>query len=150
MDVNGELAAAVLRLVANWSSLWLWGLAWWFFFIALMSNLVCFQQKHRMPFSMTWFSFIFPQTALTTATFNIGMAFEVDAINVIGCVMTCLLILVWFVVVGMMIRAICQKQILWPEKGEDKSEGGFSMPKEKEGLQSHKGNENRTGADDNV
>ena len=150
MDVNGALAASILRLVANWSSLWLWGLAWWFFFIALMSNLVCFQQKHRMPFAVTWFSFIFPQTALTTATFNIGSSFDIPAINVLGCVMTCMLIVVWFFVVGMMIRAIIKKQILWPEKGEDKTEGGFSMPNAKEEPWVDKGKENSTGDDDNV
>lgn len=125
MDVPGALAAQILRLVANWCSLWLWGLAWWFFFVSLLSNLVCLREKHRMPFAMTWFSFIFPQTALTTATFAVAEAFDVDALRIIGCVMTCLLVLAWFLVVGFMIRAVVNKQILWPEKGEDKTEGGF-------------------------
>ena len=132
MGVYGALAASILRIVANWVSLWLWGLAWWFFFISLLSNLVCFQKKHQMPFAMTWFSFIFPQTALTTATFAVAEAFDVPTIRVIGCVMTCLLVLVWFFVVGMMVRAIGKKQILWPEKGEDKTEGGFRFPMERE------------------
>ena len=125
MDVPGQLAAQILRLVANWMSLWLWGLAWWFFFVSLLSNLVCLREKHHMPFAMTWFSFIFPQTALTTATFAIAEAFDVAAIRIIGCVMTCLLVLAWFVVVGFMIKAVVNKQILWPERGEDKTEGGF-------------------------
>ena len=125
MDVPGVLAAQILRLVANWMSLWLWGLAWWFFFVSLLSNVACLRENHRMPFAMTWFSFIFPQTALTTATFAIAEAFDVDAIRVIGCVMTGLLIVVWVFVVAAMIRAVVKKEILWPEKGEDKSEGGF-------------------------
>ncbi|KIX02797.1 uncharacterized protein Z518_08740 [Rhinocladiella mackenziei CBS 650.93] len=125
MDVPGVLATQILRLVANWMSLWLWGLAWWFFFVSLLSNIDCLRENHHMPFAMTWFSFIFPQTALTTATFAIAEAFDVDAIRIIGCVMTCLLVLVWFLVVGFMIRAVITKQILWPEKGEDKTEGGF-------------------------
>lgn len=132
MDVPNLLASQILRLVANWMSLWLWGLAFWFFFISLLSNLVCFRANHHMPFAMTWFSFIFPQTALTTATFRIAEAFDVQAIRILGCVMTCLLILVWFFVVGMMIKAIIQKQILWPEKGEDKTEGGFIQPEKVE------------------
>jgi tellurite resistance protein TehA-like permease len=125
MDVPGVLAAQILRLVANWMCLWLWGLAWWFFFVSLLSNMACLHGDHHMPFAMTWFSFIFPQTALTTATFAIAEAFDVGAIRIIGCVMTVILILVWFLVVGCMIRAIITKQVLWPEKGEDKSEGGF-------------------------
>lgn len=125
MGVPGVLAAQVLRLVANWMSLWLWGLAWWFFFVSLLCNIDCLREDHRMPFAMTWFSFIFPQTALTTATFSVAQAFDVGAIRIIGCVMTCLLILAWAAVVGFMIRAVIIKQILWPEQGEDKSEGGF-------------------------
>jgi tellurite resistance protein TehA-like permease len=74
---------------------------------------------------MTWFSFVFPQTALVTATFAIGKAFESHAIQVIGCVMACMLILLWSFVIGTMIRAIIIHQILWPQKGEDRDEGGF-------------------------
>jgi C4-dicarboxylate transporter/malic acid transport protein len=126
-DVPGLLAAQILHLVANWVCLWLWGLAWWFFFVSLLSNIDCFRQKHQIPFAMTWFSFIFPQTALTTATFAIAEAFEVSAIRIIGCVMTVALIIVWLIVVAFMIRAIINKQILWPEMGEDKEEGGFQL-----------------------
>lgn len=125
MDVPGTLAAQILRLVASWMSLWLWGLAWWFFFVSLVSNIDCLRDEHRMPFAMTWFSFIFPQTALTTATFAVAEAFDVAAIRIIGCVMTCLLIVAWLFVLAYMVRAVVQKQILWPERGEDKTEGGF-------------------------
>lgn len=81
-----------------------------------------------MTFSMTWYSYVFPNTALITATFAIGKAFESRAIQMIGCIMTPLLIAVWFFVFGMMIRAIILKQILWPQKGEDKDEAGFKGP----------------------
>ena len=74
---------------------------------------------------MTWFSFVLPQTALVTATFAIGKAFESHAIQVIGCVMTCMLVGLWLFVMGAMVRAIIIRHILWPQKGEDKNEGGF-------------------------
>lgn len=77
---------------------------------------------------MTWFSFVFPNTALITATFAIGKAFDCFAIQVAGCVMTCVLILVWMFVFGMMIRAIVLKRILWPQRQEDRDEGGFKAP----------------------
>lgn len=131
MGVSGVLAAQILSLVANWMCLWLWGLAWWFFFfISLLSNIACLRQKHRIPFAMTWFSFNFPQTALTTATFAVADAFNVQALRIIGCAMTCLLVLAWCVVVGFMIRAIINKQVLWPELGDDKSEGGLQANSE--------------------
>ena len=129
MDVPCPLAASILKLIANWACLWLWGLALWFFFISLLSNLVCLRQKHHMPFAMTWFSFIFPQTALISATFRIGHAFDVRAIRIIGCVMTGCSILVWLIVVGMMARAILNRQILWPKKGEDMTEDRFFLPR---------------------
>lgn len=37
------------------------------------------------------------------------------------------LILMYIFVFCMMIRAIILRQILWPQKGEDKDEGGFEM-----------------------
>ena len=128
MGLSSPLAAEVLKIVANWASLWLWGLAFWFFFVSLAANLACLRDKHhQIPFAMTWFSFIFPQTALTSATLKVGEAFHIKAIQWIGCVMAVLLVGVWIFVMTMMIRAIIRKEILWPEKGEDRREGGFEM-----------------------
>ena len=80
---------------------------------------------------MTWFSFVFPNTALCTSTFAIGRAFQSNVIQILGCIFACLLVLVWGIVVSMMVRAVILKQILWPQKGEDKCEGGFHCDNEK-------------------
>lgn len=77
---------------------------------------------------MTWYSFVFPNTALITATFAIGKAFNSRIIQIVGCALTPILILVWLFVFIMMIRAIKLKQILWPQKGEDKDEIGYQGP----------------------
>lgn len=37
------------------------------------------------------------------------------------------LLLMYAFVVYMMVRAIIFRQILWPQKGEDKDEGGFEI-----------------------
>jgi Voltage-dependent anion channel len=91
-----------------------YSLALWFFLVSVGAHYTCVRGK--MLFAMNWFSFIFPNTALTTATFAIANAFNSPAIAIVGCVMTCLL---------MMFRAVYLRQILWPQKGEDKDEGGF-------------------------
>lgn len=39
--------------------------------------------------------------------------------------MTVALVILWFYVFGMMIRAVIMKQILWPQKQEDRDEGGW-------------------------
>ena len=100
-----------------------YSLALWFFLVSVGAHYTCV--RGQMLFAMNWFSFIFPNTALTTATFAISKAFNSPAIAIIGCVMTCLLVLTWVWVVFMMFRAIYLRQILWPQKGEDRNEGGF-------------------------
>jgi C4-dicarboxylate transporter/malic acid transport protein len=123
---NGALAADVLKVVVDFSALWLWGLAIFFFFIASGAHWSVIGPG-RLVFSMAWFSFIFPNTALVTATFAIGKAFSCKPILVIGCAMVIFLVLMYFFVFYMMVRAIVLKQILWPQKGEDKDEGGFEV-----------------------
>lgn len=121
------LAATIIKVVAAYMSLWIWGLAIWFFFISVGAHWSCV--KHgRMMFTMTWFSYVFPNTALITSTFAVGKTFNSSAIQIVGCVLTPVLIVVWFAVFGMMIRALYLKHILWPQKGEDKDEGGFIHP----------------------
>lgn len=63
--------------------------------------------------------------ALTTATFAVGKALNNVAINVVGCVMACFLVVAWVTVFSVMIRAIILKDILWPQKQEDREEGGW-------------------------
>lgn len=64
---------------------------------------------------MTFFSFVFPNTALVTATYQIGRAFDCRPIEIVGCVLTGILILVWTAVFGMMIRCIVRRELLWPK-----------------------------------
>ncbi|KAK3724195.1 hypothetical protein LTR37_001320 [Vermiconidia calcicola] len=70
--------------------------------------------------------------ALTTATFAIGRALDNVPIKVFGCVLACLLVIAWFTVFSIMIRAVIMKDILWPQKQEDREEGGWrTNPDEK-------------------
>ena len=74
---------------------------------------------------MTWYSFVFPNTGLLTATFAIGGAVDSPAIEWVGSILTIVLIMVWLFVFVMMIRAVWNRQILWPQKQEDRDEGGW-------------------------
>nr|POE50720.1 malic acid transport protein [Quercus suber] len=121
---NGELAGRVSMFIANWAGLWLWGLAFWFFFVSVGAHWSVIKNGGAT-FSMTFYSYIFPNTALTTATFAIGKALSNKPINIVGCVMSGLLVLTWLIVFSMMIRAVFLKDILWPEKQEDREEGGW-------------------------
>jgi hypothetical protein len=124
---NGELAGKVGMICANYMGLWLWGLALWFFFVSVGAHWSC-ARRGKMDFAMTWYSFIFPNTALTTATFAIARALNGNKpIEYVGCAMTIALICMWFFVVTMNVRAVVIRQILWPEKQEDRTEGGWKQ-----------------------
>lgn len=86
---NGELAANISRVMSVWAGLWLWGLAFWFFIVSVGAHWSCVQ-KRRMTFAMTFYSYVFPNTALTTATFAIAKALDNRPITILGCVMTCI------------------------------------------------------------
>lgn len=124
---NGELAGRVGMICANFVGLWLWGLALWFFFVSVGAHWSC-AAKGKMDFAMTWYSFVFPNTALATATFAIARGLNGNRpIEYIGCAMTVGIILMWFFVVGMNIRAVKIHQIMWPERQEDRTEGGWKQ-----------------------
>ena len=124
---NREIAVMILKVIPAWISLWIWGLACWFFFISVGAHWSVIKH-HKIVFTMTWYSYVFPNTALVSAMFAVGKAFDSGVIQIIGCVLTLILILLWSFIVGMMVRAIALKQILWPQKGEDKDEGGITGP----------------------
>ena len=121
---NGRLAGDISMILANWTGLWLWGLALWFFLVSVFAHWSTVRHN-RWQFAMTWYSYVFPNTALVTATFAIAEALDSRAIRVFGCAMTCLLVLLWATVFACMIRAVVVKDILWPQKQEDRDEGGF-------------------------
>lgn len=126
IDGAGELTGQISLVAANWVGLWLWGLALWFFLVSVGAHFSA-ATRGRMEFAMTWYSFVFPNTALTTATFAVARALDGNrSIEVLGCTMTVALVLVWLFVVAMMLRALWNKQILWPQKQEDRDEGGWN------------------------
>ncbi|KAI9673090.1 MAG: hypothetical protein M1829_004404 [Trizodia sp. TS-e1964] len=122
---DGPRAAFILRVIANFAGVWLWGLSIWFFLVSVFAHYSCVNKSGRFQFAMSWYSFVFPNTALVTATLAIGDAFGSHSIQVLGTVMAVMVIILWFIVFIMMIRAVKLKHILWPHMGEDKDEGGF-------------------------
>ena len=48
--------------------------------------------------------------------------------------MAILVIIVWITVFSAMIRAVIMKDILWPQKQEDREEGGWKKPAEEKDV----------------
>jgi tellurite resistance protein TehA-like permease len=61
-----EHAISILRLFSYMAGLWLYGLSIWFFLVSVGSlwKYVKPENRKKMLFQMTWFSFVFPNTAL--------------------------------------------------------------------------------------
>lgn len=59
-----EDAVSIVKLLAFAVGLWLWGLSIWFFLVSVGSLAKYIRPDRKMPFQMTWFSFVFPNTAL--------------------------------------------------------------------------------------
>ncbi|KAK3320840.1 voltage-dependent anion channel-domain-containing protein [Cercophora scortea] len=110
-------AVYILRLLAYVTGLWLWGLSIWFFLVSVGSLWKYLRPEHRskMSFQMTWFSFVFPNTALVAATEQLGRAFESPGLQICGCVLAGCIVLVWVLVFGCMIKCLWKRELLWPK-----------------------------------
>lgn len=61
---GGDHTVEIIKVVSLLVSLWLWGLAMWFFLVSVGSLWKYTRVGSSMPFQMTWWSFVFPNTAL--------------------------------------------------------------------------------------
>ncbi|TAQ83413.1 hypothetical protein B7494_g8262 [Chlorociboria aeruginascens] len=110
-------ATVTLKLLSDVAGLWMWGLCLWFFIVSVGAHWQVMRPNdpdHHLRFDMTWYSFVFPNTALVTATQAIGKSLESRAIQIFGTVMAALLVLVWIFVFAMMVRAFLLRRLLWP------------------------------------
>ncbi|KAK3387134.1 voltage-dependent anion channel-domain-containing protein [Podospora didyma] len=113
-------AVYILKLLAYMTGLWLWGLSIWFFLVSVGSLWKYLRPENRakMHFQMTWFSFVFPNTALVTATEQLGRAFECQGLEIFGSVLAAIIVIVWILVFTRMLHCLWKRELLWP-KDED-------------------------------
>ncbi|KAK0747582.1 voltage-dependent anion channel-domain-containing protein [Apiosordaria backusii] len=83
------LSAEILQVLSYMTGLWLWGLSVWFFLVSVGSlwKYLRPEKKEGFKFQMTWFSFVFPNTALVTATEAIGIQLGSEGLKIFGCVL---------------------------------------------------------------
>ena len=112
-DITSD--APTLRTMAMFSALFLWVLAAWFFFIALVA-VVSSPPKF---FHLGWWAMVFPNVGFTLATISIGDLLQVEAVLWVANGMTILVGMAWLFVLVFNIRAVIIGDILWPGKDED-------------------------------
>ncbi|KAK7977972.1 hypothetical protein PG996_004019 [Apiospora saccharicola] len=118
-DMDGRIYAVYsLKVLSIVVGLWLWGLSKWFFIVSVGSLHKYLRKEHTMPFQMTWWSFVFPNTALVTATSALSKAFDNTGLKIYSCVMAAALIFVWGLVLIRMMKALWHHEVLWPKEIE--------------------------------
>ena len=105
-----------LVTIATFSAIFLWSLAFWFFSISLLAVSAGARQ---MRFSLTWWSFVFPNTGFVIITTEIGTQLASEGILWIASIMTILLVAAWLIVLCCHVYAVCTSRILYPGKDED-------------------------------
>lgn len=113
------LAPEVLRIMALWVGIWLWCLAFWFFAVAFVAN-VSSALKWQLRFSMSWWTFVFPNVGFVLATGLIGEELGSEAIQWVCTAMTVLLTATWFLDIFAQVLAVAKHNILWPGRDEDR------------------------------
>ncbi|KAF5622515.1 Malic acid transport [Fusarium sp. NRRL 52700] len=110
--------AAIIKVISILVSLWLWGLAMWFFIVCVGALWKYPLSGHHLPFQMTWWSFVFPNTALVTATSVMGKIFDSNGLHIFASVMSVAIIVVWGLIFIRMCWSLKSRKLLWPKDGK--------------------------------
>uniref|UniRef100_A0A8H7NPU7 C4-dicarboxylate transporter/malic acid transport protein n=1 Tax=Bionectria ochroleuca TaxID=29856 RepID=A0A8H7NPU7_BIOOC len=114
--LGSEMTVDILKVLSVLVGLWFWGLCIWFFLVSLGSLWKYVRTGSSIPFQMTWWSFVFPNTALVTATQTMSNVFDSKGIHICACVLTVVLIIVWVGVFITMLHCLRTKKLLYPKQ----------------------------------
>ncbi len=106
----------VVKIMATFTSVFMWCLAFWFFSIAAVA---CIGAFGRMSFHLSWWAFVFPNVGFTIATIKIGQQFRSQGVQWVGTAMTLLIVVIYLFVLFCHVRAVWRRQILFPGRDED-------------------------------
>jgi C4-dicarboxylate transporter/malic acid transport protein len=118
-QANPDIISDIFRIGGLTSAVFLWLLAFWFFCITVVA-VISGIRTGEMVFSLSWWSFVFPNVGLVLSMTAIGEALGSDGILWVSSVATVILVGVWLTVGVLHVRAIWKRQILWPGKDEDR------------------------------
>ncbi|KAF7712497.1 Uncharacterized protein PECH_004641 [Penicillium ucsense] len=118
MQIFGQAqrTAQVLNIVATVSSIFMWCLSFWLFSIAMVA---CLLAAREMRFSLSWWSFAFPNIGLIIATISIDRQLQSEGILWVGSVATILMVMLYLFIATMHVRAVIKHQILCKGQDED-------------------------------
>ena len=110
------IVADGVKVAAIYVSIFLWGLAFWFFISAVAAVFAGMPDRR---FHLSWWSFVFPNVGFTIACIRMGVALQNDGILWLSSAMTITLFIVWAFVAFRCVRAVIKREIVWPGHDED-------------------------------
>ena len=129
LDIDSIPVGDVFKAVAVTVGIFLWLVSFWFSALSTVSVLVSAKESH---FTLNWWAFVFPNVGLVIALLQIAEALKLNGVQMICSGATVMLTLVWVFLVFMNLRALAQKEVLWPGKDED-MENIDGIPEELDG-----------------
>lgn len=114
--LSAQETIAIMRLLATMTAVFIWSLAFWFFCIAVVANLAAWKEHG---FRMNWWAFVFPNVGFTIATIRIGDMLRSPGVHVVGSFLTVVLVIVYFWVLGCMVRAVWRRDVMSRGRDED-------------------------------
>jgi tellurite resistance protein TehA-like permease len=122
LDIDSIPVGDVFKVVAVASGIFLWLLSFWFSALSTVGVLISLKEAH---FTLNWWAFIFPNVGLVIALLQIAEALKLSSVQMICSGATFLLVLAWVFLAVMNVRALVQKEVLWPgqDEGMDEVDG---------------------------
>lgn len=114
-DGNGVIDIHFIRQMALLGAVFLWGLSFWWWGIALIA-VISSRPKY---FHLGWWASVFPNTGFTLATISIGKTLNSDIIMGFSVFMSICLLTTYFFVLYHNIRAVLNQDIMYPGRDED-------------------------------
>ncbi|KAK4159511.1 voltage-dependent anion channel-domain-containing protein [Cladorrhinum sp. PSN259] len=114
--VDANTLTAAVKLLAINSAVFLWGLSFWFFASASVAVMAGMPDRK---FHLSWWSFVFPNVGFTLASIRMGKTLGNEGLLWFSSVMSVLLFLAWAFIAFRCVRAVYQREIVWPGHDED-------------------------------
>ncbi|PSS00893.1 voltage-dependent anion channel, partial [Coniella lustricola] len=115
LDSDGTVDVHSIRALAILAGIFLWGLALWWWGVALIA-VISSRPKY---FHLGWWASVFPNTGFTLATITLGNALHSDIILGFATFMSVCLLLTYFFVLYHNVRAVLVQDIMYPGRDED-------------------------------
>jgi C4-dicarboxylate transporter/malic acid transport protein len=110
----------VLRVMALFTSIFLWLVSFWFFGISFVATVLGIREG--IWFHLTWWALIFPNVGFTLQTIQIGLSLDSVAISWVGSAMTIVLVAMWLLVFVFHVEAVLSKKIMEPGNDDEDEE----------------------------